>query len=97
MRIISRKTLKTFWEVHRRAEGPLRAWFHEAKVAHWRNFKGVKNEFPSADVLPGNRVIFDIKGNEYRLVVKIHYNTEVIFVRFVGTHQDYDRIDAETI
>lgn len=96
MRIISRKKLKTFWEVHRRAEKPLRAWFHEAKVARWKSHH-IKKDYPSADVLPNNRVIFDLKGNDYRLVVKIHYNTGVIFVRFVGTHPDYDPIDPETI
>jgi len=97
MRVISRKTIKTFWELHRRAEKPLRAWFHEAKVARWKNYQEIKNEFPTADVLPGNRVVFDIKGNDYRLVVKIHYNTGITFIRFVGTHREYDRINPATI
>jgi mRNA interferase HigB len=97
MRIIARKTLKTFWAVHRRAEKPLRAWFHEAKAAKWNNYKDIKKAFPSADVLPNKRVIFDIKGNDYRLVAKIHYNTGIVFIRFVGTHGDYDQIDPATI
>jgi mRNA interferase HigB len=97
MRVISRKKLKIFWEVHRRSEKPLRAWFHEAKVARWKNYDEIKKDFPSADVLPGNRVVFDIKGNDYRLVVKIHYNTGIVFIRFVGTHADYDDIDATSI
>jgi mRNA interferase HigB len=97
MRVISRKTLKSFWEMHRRAEKPLRAWFHEAKLAHWKNYQEIKNDFPAADVIPGNRVVFDIKGNDYRIVIKIHYNTGVAFIRFVGTHAEYDHINAETI
>ncbi len=97
MRVISRKKLKAFWEVQRRAEKPLRAWFHEAKIAHWKNYQDIKQSFPSADVLPGNRVIFDIKGNDYRLIVKIHYNTAIVFIRFVGTHGDYDAINPATI
>jgi len=97
MRVISRKTLKTFREVHRRAEKPLRAWFHEAKAARWKNYQAIKQDFPAADVLPDNRVIFDIKGNDYRLVVKIHYNTGIVFIRFVGTHRDYDDINPASI
>jgi mRNA interferase HigB len=97
MHVISRKTLKTFWEVQRRAEKPLRAWFYEAKVAHWKNYQDIKQNFPSADVLPGNRVIFDIKGNDYRLIVKIHYNTGIVYIRFVGTHGEYDAINPATI
>ncbi len=97
MRIISRKPLKDFWIRHADAEPPLRAWFHEAKVAAWNSFADIKRHFPSADVLPGHRVVFNIKGNSYRLVVKIHYNTGVIYIRFVGTHAAYDRINAETI
>ena len=97
MRVISIKKLRTFWEKHRAAEKSLRAWYHEAKVARWKNFAEIKQHYPSADVLPNNRVVFDIKGNRYRLIVKIHYNTSVVFVRFAGTHKEYDAIDANTI
>jgi mRNA interferase HigB len=97
MRIISRKTLKDFWQTHANAAEPLKAWFHEAKAADWKTFRDIKERYRSADVLPGNRVVFNIKGNTYRLVVKIHYNTCVVYIRFVGTHADYDKIDAETI
>ncbi|MFM2169128.1 MAG: hypothetical protein RIS79_3499 [Verrucomicrobiota bacterium] len=97
MRIISRKTLKEFWEKHADAEQPLRAWFAEAGTARWKSFKDIKASYRSADVLPGNRVVFDIKGNRYRLVVKIHYNTGVLFIRFLGTHAEYDKIDATAI
>ncbi len=94
MRIHSRKTLKLFWEAHADSEGPLKSWFHEAKASRWKSFNDIKNHYRSADQIPGSRVVFNIKGNDYRLVVKIHYNTGVIFIRFVGTHAEYDRIDA---
>ena len=97
MRIISRKTLRDFWETHADAEQPLKAWFHETKIADWKSVTAIKARYRSADVLPGNRVVFNIKGNTYRLIVHLHYNTGIIFIRFVGTHAAYDRIDATTI
>lgn len=97
MRVIARKTLLDFWAKHADAEPALRAWFHEAKIARWKSFNDIKARYRSADVLPGNRVVFNLKGNTYRLVVHIHYNTGVVFIRFVGTHAGYDRIDATTI
>lgn len=97
MRAIARKTLKDFWEKHADAEQPLKAWFHETKTARWKSFIAVKARYQSADALPGNRVVFNIKGNTYRLIVHIHYNTGIAFIRFLGTHAEYDRIDATTI
>jgi mRNA interferase HigB len=97
MRVIAIKTLKDFWRAHSDVEQPLKAWFHEARAANWKSFQDIKPHFNSADMIPGNRVVFDIKGNRYRLVVKIHYNTGIIFIRFIGTHADYDKINASTI
>ena len=97
MRIISRGTLRDFWKTHADAEQPLRAWFHEARHSHWRTPAEIKQAFPSADILPDNRIVFNIKGNHYRLIVKIHYNTGILFIRFIGTHAAYDKIDATTI
>jgi mRNA interferase HigB len=97
MRIIARKTLKDFWLSHADAEQPLKAWFAEASAAKWKSFKDIKKSYRSADVLSENRAVFDIKGNRYRLIVKIHYNTGIVFIRFIGTHADYDKIDATTI
>ena len=97
MRVISRKKLKTFWAAHAGAKQALRAWFHEAKIAKWKSFQDVRRMYAAADVRPNNRVIFDIKGNTYRLIVKIHYNTGIVFIRFVGTHAQYARIDPDTI
>ena len=97
MRVISRKTLKDFWERHADAEQALKAWFHEAKSTRWKSFTDIKARYRSADALPGNRVVFNIKGNTYRLIVRLHYNTGIIFIRFIGTHAEYDKIDATTI
>ena len=97
MCVISRKTLKDFWEQHAEAEQPLKAWFHETKAAHWKSLVDIKARYRSADALPGNRVVFNIRGNTYRLIVRIHYNTGIVFLRFLGTHAEYDKIDATTI
>ena len=97
MRVISRKTLQAFWKKHADAEQPLKAWFHEARHSTWQSFSDIRARYRSADPLPGNRVVFDIKGNTYRLIVRIHYNAGIVFIRFIGTHADYDRIDAAHI
>lgn len=97
MRVISRKTLRDFYERHAASKAPLEAWFHEAKAAPWRTPKDISARYPSADFLPGNRVVFDIAGNHYRLIARIHYNTSIVFVRFVGTHAAYDKIDAGSV
>jgi mRNA interferase HigB len=97
MRVISRKTLLDFWARHADAEQALKAWFHETKSNRWKSFADIKARYRSADALPGNRVVFNIKGNTYRLIVTIHYNTGIVFIRFIGTHAEYDRIDATTI
>ena len=99
MHVISRKTLREFY---RRpgcedAKGPLEAWFYEAKHADWRSPADIKAKFRSASFLKENRIVFNIGGNKYRLVVKISYTTKTVFVRFVGTHKEYDQVDAEVI
>ena len=97
MRVIKRPTLRTFWEVHRDAEDELKAWYAEAERAQWKTPQDILKRYNSADILSGNRVVFNIKGNHYRLVAQIHYNTGIVYIRFVGTHAEYDRIDAERI
>ncbi len=97
MRIISLKRLREFWEAHADAEQSLKAWYKEACESDWRKPNDIKKRYPSADPIPGNRVVFNIKGNTYRLVVKIHYNTGIVYIRFAGTHPEYDKIDAVTI
>ncbi len=98
MRIISRKMLTEFWEQsHRDAEQPLKAWYGEAKHARWRTPADIKRKYRSASIIADNRVVFNIAGNKYRLVVKIHYNAGVLYIRFIGTHAEYDKINAEEI
>jgi mRNA interferase HigB len=99
MRIISVGTLKEFWNRPGRgdAEQPLRTWVKVVKAAEWSRPTDVKNMFRSADILPNGRAIFDIGGNKYRLVVAVHYRGKRIYVRFIGTHKEYDKIDANTV
>lgn len=97
MHIVSIKTLREFWESHPDAEQPLRAWYAIARRAQWRSPTDIKAEYASASVVGGNRVVFNIKDNTYRLIVIAEYRKGRLFVRFVGTHSDYDRIDAATI
>ena len=97
MHVIKKKTLVDFWRKHAEAKVPLSAWFLEAKTACWKSPRAIKGRYRSADFLPGNRVVFNIGGNKYRVVVKIAYVPGLIYIRFVGTHAEYDKIDAETI
>jgi len=97
MRVFARKTLREFWNNHSDSEEALKAWFSEAKNSEWKTPSDVKNKYPHASILPDSRVVFIIKGNTYRLVVKINYDYAQIFIRFVGTYAEYDKIDATTI
>ena len=97
MRVISKIKLVDFWQAYPDAEQSLKSWYSEAKHAQWEKPEEIKQRYGSADILPGNRVVFNIKGKHYRLVVKIQYNTGVVYLRFIGTHAEYDRINAETI
>jgi len=75
----------------------LKSWFREASDADWKGPKEIKREFPSASFLADNRVVFNIKGNKYRLIVKMNYEYQMTWIRFVGTHAEYDKIDAGKI
>lgn len=97
MRVISRKPLKDLARKHPDAGPELAAWFHEVEAAVWANPTHVKEQYGNASILKGSRAVFNICGNKYRLVVKINYAYSVVYVRFVGTHREYDRIDAERI
>lgn len=96
MRVVSRKPLREFAVRHPPAKAPLEAWYAEARRADGASFAEVKATYGSADVVAGNRVIFNIGGNKYRLVAKIAYRCRTVYVRFVGTHAEYDQIDAAT-
>jgi mRNA interferase HigB len=97
VRIISRKKLREFWEKHPDAEQALEAWYHDAKPAVWKTPMDIKAVYRNASIVANNRVVFNIKGNDYRLVVAIQYQHGMIYIRFVGTHKEYDKIDAATI
>ncbi|HEX2994983.1 MAG TPA: type II toxin-antitoxin system HigB family toxin [Anaerolineales bacterium] len=97
MRLISRKKLIEFWTEYVDSKEQLKAWALEVEHAEWRTPSDVKARYGTADFLKNNRVVFNIKGNRYRLVVKIEYNIQIVFIRFIGTHKAYDKIDAENI
>jgi mRNA interferase HigB len=97
MRIISRSTLRNFWERHADSEQALKSWYQEAERNKWSSPNDIKNDYPSASILTDNRVVFNIKGNSYRLIVKINYSYGVMWIRFIGTHAEYDKIDAAKI
>ena len=97
MRIIAKKILRNFWEIHPDSEQQLMAWYQETSKARWTTPNEIKKEYPIASIITGNRVVFNIKGNHYRLIVKISYDYEMVWIRFIGTHAEYDKINAKTI
>lgn len=97
MRIIARRTLREFWELHPDAEQPLKAWFAEASGATWETPQAIKDQYRHASFVADNRVIFNIGGNKYRLVVHVNYDFGIVYIKFVGTHGEYDKIDPEKV
>jgi mRNA interferase HigB len=98
MQVISVAMLRVFWGKHPQAEGPLRAWVSIVRHAEWISPQNVKNQFgTTVDFLGDNRVVFDIAGNKYRLIVRVSYRFRRLLLKFIGTHAEYDRSDAETI
>lgn len=97
LRVVAKKILREFWEKHEDCEQQLKAWFREVEKAEWENPNQIKIEYPSASILNDNRVVFNIKGNNYRLIVKISYEYEMVWIRFIGTHAEYDKINSNTI
>lgn len=99
MRVIARRMLREHWDKPGRgdSEQPLKAWLAEAKKAEWRSPQDIKALYRNASFLGDNRVVFDIAGNKYRLVVHVQYRLGIVLTKFVGTHQEYDKINAKTI
>lgn len=97
MRVIAKRPLRDFWKRYPRAKGPLEAWHQEVSRADWARPSAVKLQFRSASVLQDNRVVFNIAGNQFRLVVKINYPYRIVYIRFIGTHKDYDAVDITTV
>ena len=99
MRIIAFRSIREFWEQPEYADSEisLRAWYHDVKTAYWANSNDLKQQYHNASVIGDGRIVFNIKGNSYRLVAAIDYEFQIIFIRFIGTHKQYDQIDAKTI
>lgn len=97
MRIISRKKLREFWEKYPDSQQPLQSWYADVKQAKWKTPTEVKKIYRNASVVANNRVVFNIKGNKYRLVVAVQYEYGIVYIRFIGTHKEYDKINATTI
>ena len=99
MRIIAFRTLRDFFENPEYVDSKtsLRAWYHDVKTADWKNSNELKQQYKNASIVGDGRVVFNIKGNSYRLVVAIDFEFQVIFIRFIGTHKEYDKINVKTI
>lgn len=97
MKIVAIGTLRRFWERYPDSEQPLKAWYDEAKHSRWTTPQQIRNRYASASFVGKNRIVFNIKGNDYRLIVAVAYRFQAVYIKFVGTHAEYDRIDAETV
>lgn len=96
-RIFSKSTLREFWEIYSDSEQYLKTWYETVKNADWKSPADVKQTYANASVLKNNRVVFNIKGNSFRLIAKFNFEKQWVFIRFIGTHQEYDKIDANHI
>ena len=97
MRVIAKKILREFWEKYTDSEDQLKTWYKEASKANWDSPNDIKADYAKASILKSGRVVFNICGNKYRLIVEINYLRHWVFIRFIGTHKDYDKIDADNI
>jgi len=97
LRVIAKKILREFWDKHNDCEQQLKSWYQEASSAEWKNSNEIKLEYQTASIIGDNRVVFNIKGNTYRLIIKLNFDYQMIWIRFIGTHAEYDKINAKTI
>lgn len=97
LRVIAKRTLRDFWKKHGDCEQQLKAWYRETEKAEWKNINALKKEYPNASILKDDRIVFNIKGNKYRLVVRFNFDYKICWIRYIGTHAEYDKIDANTI
>ncbi|MFC5473464.1 type II toxin-antitoxin system HigB family toxin [Paraherbaspirillum soli] len=97
MRVIAKRNLVLFWSKHPSAEQPLKAWYDEAINTSWNTPQDIKNQHRSASFVGNNRVVFNIKGNDYRLIVSVAYQFGLVYIKFIGTHAEYDKVDATTV
>ena len=97
MKVVAITALRRFWEAHPNAEQPLKAWYDEVKAAAWQTPIDVKAHYRSASFVGDRRVVFNIKGNTYRLIVAVAYRFQAVYIKFIGTHAEYDKIDSATV
>ncbi len=97
MVIISKTKLIEFYQTENKAKEPLLIWYNIALLSNWKDFHSIKQTFNSVDSVGNERFVFDVGGNKYRIVVMIHFSTRTVYIRFVGTHKQYDKIDCKTI
>jgi mRNA interferase HigB len=97
MNILTKKRLIEFSEQHSIIKEPLLSWYKEVKKATWNSPLDIKKRYPSASILKENRICFNIKGNEYRLIAAVNYDKQAVYIRFIGTHTEYDEIDANSV
>lgn len=92
MRVIAKKILRDFWVKHTDCEQQLKAWYQEVDTGTWKNLNELKTAYPNASILDDNRVCFNIKGNKYRIIVRLNFNHQMVWIRFIGTHAAYDKL-----
>jgi mRNA interferase HigB len=97
MKVVAVSSLRRFWTRHPDAEQPLKAWYDEARHASWRKPQDIRDHYASASFVGRNRVVFNIKGNDCRLIVAVAWRFQAVYIKFVGTHAQYDRVDAATV
>jgi mRNA interferase HigB len=97
MRIIAKKTLRDFWGKYPDSQESLENWYYEATKSDWSTPQQVKDKFRNASIIADNRVVFNIKGNDYRLIVRINYPHRLIYIKFIGTHKQYDAVEASKV
>lgn len=97
MRVIAKKTLRQFWEKNPSARQPLLSWHKAAQTTTWQNMAEIKERFSSASIINATRVVFNIGGNKYRLICIVRFDKQIIFIRFIGTHKEYDQINAAEV
>ena len=97
MRIFAKRTLRDFWTTHPDSELQLKSWYRETEKSNWISINELKKEYPSASILKNNRIVFNIKGNDYRLIVNFNFEFQLSWIRFIGTHAEYDKINANEI
>lgn len=97
VKIFSRGTLRDFWEKHGNCDLQLKTWYRETEKSNWPTINDLKSEYPNASILKDNRIVFNIKGNDYRLIVKFNFEYQLAWIRFIGTHAEYNKINANEI